>query len=39
MGYMNVVDLEGGFKEWVTAGYSFYNLHGENKVVGYQKSE
>lgn len=39
MGYTNVVDLDGGFKEWVSEGKTFYNLHGENKVVNYQKKE
>ena len=39
MGYTNVVDLEGGFKEWVAEGNTFYNLHGENRVVNYQKME
>jgi rhodanese-related sulfurtransferase len=39
MGYNNVVDLDGGFKEWVSDGNTFYNLHGENKVVTYQKEE
>jgi rhodanese-related sulfurtransferase len=39
MGYTNVVDLEGGFKEWVAGGNTFYNLHGEHKVVSYQKQE
>lgn len=39
MGYTNVVDLEGGFKEWVAEGNTFYNLHGENQVVNYQKKE
>jgi rhodanese-related sulfurtransferase len=39
MGYSSVVDLEGGFKEWVAEGNSFYNLHGEHKVVSYQKKE
>ena len=39
MGYTNVVDLQGGFKEWVTEGNTFYNLHGENRVVSYQKME
>jgi len=33
MGYTNVVDLNGGFKEWVAEGNTFYNLHGANKVV------
>ena len=39
MGYTNVVDLDGGFKEWVAEGNSFYNLHGEHKVINYQKKE
>ena len=39
MGYINVVDLNGGFKEWVAEGNTFYNLHGENRVVTYQKKE
>jgi rhodanese-related sulfurtransferase len=39
MGYKNVVDLDGGFKEWVAAGNTFYNLHGEHRVVSYQKKE
>ncbi len=39
MGYSSVVDLEGGFKEWVAEGNTFYNLHGEHKVVSYQKKE
>jgi len=39
MGYTNVVDLDGGFKEWIAEGNTFYNLHGEHKVVAYQKEE
>jgi len=39
MGYTNVVDLEGGFKEWVAGGHTFYNLHGEHRVVRYQQKE
>lgn len=39
MGYKNVVDLDGGFKEWLAAGNTFYNLHGEHQVVSYQKKE
>ncbi|WP_165954270.1 rhodanese-like domain-containing protein [Seongchinamella unica] len=39
MGYTNVVDLDGGFREWVAQGNTFYNLHGEHKVVSYQKKE
>ena len=39
MGYTDVVDLNGGFKEWIMEGNTFYNMHGENKVVAYQKNE
>jgi rhodanese-related sulfurtransferase len=39
MGYTNVVDLNGGFKEWVAEGNTFYNLHGEHQVVSFQKKE
>jgi len=39
MGYTNVVDLDGGFREWVAEGNTFYNLHGESQVVSYQKKE
>jgi rhodanese-related sulfurtransferase len=39
MGYTNVVDLNGGFKEWIVEGNTFYNMHGENRVVTYQKKE
>jgi rhodanese-related sulfurtransferase len=39
MGYTNVVDLGGGFKEWVSQGNTFYNLHGEHVVKSYQKKE
>lgn len=39
MGYTNVVDLDGGFKKWIGQGNSFYNLHGESKVLSYQKKE
>ena len=39
MGYTNVVDLEGGFKKWVAGGNTFFNLHGEHRVVSYQKKE
>jgi len=39
MGYNNVVDLDGGFKEWITEGNTFFNLHGENQVLNYQKKE
>lgn len=39
MGYTNVVDLDGGFKAWVAAGNTFYNMHGELKVVNFKKPE
>ena len=39
MGYTDVVDLQGGFKEWVAGGNTFYNLHGEHRVVNFQKKE
>ena len=39
MGYTNVVDLNGGFKGWIEDGNTFYNLHGENRVITYQKKE
>ena len=39
IGYTNVVDLEGGFKAWVAEGNTFYNLHGELKVVNFKKQE
>jgi rhodanese-related sulfurtransferase len=39
MGYTNVVDLAGGFKEWVAEGNTFYNMHGELQVVSFQKKE
>jgi len=39
MGYTDVVDLNGGFKQWITDGHTFFNVHGENKVVTYQKKE
>jgi len=39
MGYTHVVDLDGGFEEWVTQGNSVYNQHGELNVLSYQKQE
>lgn len=39
MGYTNVVDLDGGFKAWVGSGNTFYNMHGELKVVNFGKPE
>ena len=39
MGYTDVVDLNGGFKRWIDDGYSIFNLHGESKIITYQKPE
>lgn len=39
LGYKNVTLLTGGFQEWSTAGYSFYNMHGELTMKAYEKSE
>jgi rhodanese-related sulfurtransferase len=39
LGYVNVKDLDGGFKNWVTLGNNVYNMHGEIKVVNYGKKE
>ncbi len=39
MGYKNVLNLDGGFEEWVTNGNSIYNLHGELRVINFEKLE
>ena len=41
MGYPRVINLDGGFKAWVTAGYPVYNRHGEFVLVkdGFEKKE
>jgi len=39
MGYKNVLNLEGGFEEWVAEGNSIYNLHGELEVINFEKLE
>jgi len=39
LGYENVKDMDGGFKNWVASGNSVYNMHGEIKVVSYGKKE
>lgn len=39
LGYENVKDLDGGFKNWVASGNNVYNMHGEVKVVEYGKKE
>jgi rhodanese-related sulfurtransferase len=39
IGYENVVSLDGGFKQWVEEGNSAFNMHGEIKVVSFEKKE
>ena len=39
MGYNNVLNLEGGFEEWVNKGNSIFNDHGEVKVINFEKEE
>jgi len=39
MGYKNVLNLDGGFEEWVSSGNSIYNLHGELEVINFEKQE
>ena len=39
IGYENVRDLDGGFKQWVTTGNSVFNMHGEIQVINYGKEE
>jgi len=39
MGYKNVLNLEGGFEEWVNKGNSIFNLHGELEVINFEKLE
>lgn len=39
MGYTNVKNLMGGFKSWVEAGNTVYNMHGELLVKTYGKKE
>lgn len=39
MGYKNVLNLEGGFREWVNNGYSVFNMHGEIEVINFEKQE
>ncbi len=33
VGYKDVTNVKGGFKTWASAGYPFYNMHGENVIV------
>ena len=37
MGYKNVLNLDGGFEEWISNGNSIYNLHGELEVINFEK--
>jgi rhodanese-related sulfurtransferase len=39
MGYKNVLNLEGGFEDWVGKGNSIFNLHGELEVINFEKEE
>ena len=39
MGYKNVLNLEGGFEEWVNKGNSIFNLHGELEVINFEMHE
>ncbi len=39
MGYKNVLNLEGGFEEWVNNGNSIFNEHGEVIVINFEKLE
>jgi rhodanese-related sulfurtransferase len=39
IGYEKVLNLDGGFKKWVTEGNSAFNMHGEIKVINFEKEE
>jgi rhodanese-related sulfurtransferase len=39
MGYKNVLNLEGGFEQWVVDGNSIFNEHGELQVINFEKQE
>ena len=39
MWYKNVLNLEGGFEEWVNKGNSIFNLHGELEVINFEMQE
>lgn len=39
IGYEKVLNLEGGFKKWVNEGNSVFNIHGEIRVVNFEKKE
>ena len=37
MGYSDVLNLTGGFKQWVGKGNSIYNMHGELRILNFEK--
>jgi len=39
IGYKKVFNLDGGFKKWVSEGNSAFNMHGEIKVINFEKEE
>ena len=39
IGFEKVSNLDGGFKKWVNAGNSVFNMHGEIKVINFEKKE
>jgi rhodanese-related sulfurtransferase len=39
VGYENVLNLDGGFRDWARSGNSLFNMHGEIKVVEFEKEE
>jgi rhodanese-related sulfurtransferase len=39
IGYKNAKYLTGGFAEWVDAGHSIFNIHGEASVIAFEKAE
>ena len=39
MGYKNVLNLEGGFEQWVVNGNNIFNEHGEIRVIDFEKLE
>jgi len=39
MGYTNVRNMAGAFKAWGEAGYPIYNMHGEFKMIAFEKKE
>ncbi len=39
IGYEKVLNLDGGFKKWVDEGNSAFNMHGEIKVIHFEKEE